>query len=130
MNCLFVMVGAFFGAMARYEIGLWFGEQPFPLATAAVNIIGCFFLGFLLTLVSLSRQDRQVWALTFGTGFLGAFTTFSTFALDVLLLNLPMALLYIGISLAVGIAFAGAGVWAARAVYSQLKKTRKFKEEI
>ena len=122
MNYLFVPVGAFFGAMARYEISLLFGEQSFPIATAAVNIIGCFFLGFLLTLVSLSRQDRQTWALTFGTGFLGAFTTFSTFALDVLQLNLPMALLYIGISLSVGIAFAGFGVWAGRAVYSRLRK--------
>ncbi|GGP07234.1 fluoride efflux transporter CrcB [Oceanobacillus neutriphilus] len=130
MKYLFVMVGAFFGAMARYEISLLFSEQPFPIATAAVNIIGCFFLGFLLTLVTLSRQDRQVWALTFGTGFLGAFTTFSTFALDVLILNLPMALLYIGISLIVGIVFAGAGVWTARAVYSRLRKTRNVKEEI
>jgi len=122
MNYLFVMAGAFFGAMARYGISLWFGELEFPMATMTVNIIGCFLLGFLLTLVSISRHDRQVWALTFGTGFLGAFTTFSTFALDVLLLALPGALLYIGASLAVGIIFAGAGVWTARVVYSRVRK--------
>lgn len=130
MNYLFVLVGAFFGAMARYEISLWLGEQSFPIATVTVNIIGCFLLGFLLTLVSLSIQDRQAWALTFGTGFLGAFTTFSTFALDVLFLNLFMALLYIGISLIVGVAFAGTGVWTAKAVSSRLRKNRKFKGEI
>ncbi|MFD1414330.1 fluoride efflux transporter FluC [Oceanobacillus jeddahense] len=122
MKYLFVMMGAFFGAMARYEISLWFGGQSFPIATVTVNSIGCFFLGFLLTLVSLSRHDRQVWALTFGTGFLGAFTTFSTFALDILLLNLPMALGYIGISIIVGITFAGLGVWTANAVYSYFRK--------
>ncbi|WP_152655381.1 CrcB family protein [Oceanobacillus sp. CFH 90083] len=123
MNYLLVMMGAFLGAMTRYEISLWFGGQLFPMDTVTVNVTGCFFLGFLLTLVSLSKRDRQVWALTFGTGFLGAFTTFSTFALDVLLLDLPMALLYIGISMALGIAFAGLGVWIAGAVYSRLRKT-------
>lgn len=122
MNYLFVMVGAFLGAIARYGISLWFGELTFPMATMTVNIIGCFLLGFLLTLVSLSRHDRQVWALTFGTGFLGAFTTFSAFALDVLLLTLPTALLYIGTSLIVGVIFAGAGVWAARVAYSRIRK--------
>ncbi|WP_080873018.1 fluoride efflux transporter FluC [Oceanobacillus timonensis] len=122
MNYLFVMVGAFFGAMARYEISRWFGDLTFPMATMTVNIIGCFLLSFLLTLVSHSRHDRQVWAWTFGTGFLGAFTTFSTFALDVMLLTLPMALLYIGTSLIVGIIFAGAGVWTAHFIYSQVRK--------
>lgn len=122
MNYLFVMIGAFLGAIARYGISLWFGDLTFPTATMTVNIIGCFLLGFLLTLVSLSRHDRQVWALTFGTGFLGAFTTFSAFALDALLLTLPMALLYIGISVVVGVIFAGAGVWTARVVYVRIVK--------
>ncbi|GIO24213.1 CrcB family protein [Oceanobacillus sp. J11TS1] len=125
MNYLFVMVGAFLGAMARYGTSLWFGEQEFPIATITVNIIGCFFLGFLLTLVSLSKRVRQVWALTFGTGFLGAFTTFSSFALDVLLLHLPVALLYVGMSLAAGIACAGLGVWTAKCFTIHMKKQKE-----
>ncbi|CEI81047.1 MULTISPECIES: fluoride efflux transporter FluC [Oceanobacillus] len=122
MNYLFVMIGAFWGAIARYGVSLWLGDMTFPMATITVNIIGCFLLGFLLTLVSLSRHDRRIWALTFGTGFLGAFTTFSAFALDALLLTLPMALLYIGISVVVGVIFAGAGVWTARVVYARIRK--------
>lgn len=124
MNYLFVMAGAFLGATARYGTTLWFGEQDFPMATVTVNIIGCFLLSALLTLVSLSDRDRQIWALTFGTGFLGAFTTFSSFAVDALLLNLPATLLYIGLSLVLGIAFSGLGVWTARYSYLKLKNQR------
>ena len=122
MNYLFVMIGAFLGAIARYGVSLWLGDMTFPMATMTVNIIGCFLLGFLLTLVSLSSHDRHVWALTFGTVFLGAFTTFSAFALDALLLTLPLALLYIGIIVMAGVIFAWAGVWTACVVYTRIRK--------
>ena len=78
---LVVGVGGFVGAIARYGIsGLVhrFYGGPFPLGTLAVNVLGCFVLGGLMTLV----EDRQLLAPTtrlfLTIGLLGSLTTFST----------------------------------------------------
>ena len=73
------------GALARYGVSLaalrWFGED-FPYGTLGVNLAGCFLLGVLAELTmedaGLAPQTRAI----LGTGFLGAFTTFSTFGMD------------------------------------------------
>jgi len=78
---LVVGLGGFVGAVARYGIsGLahrWY-SGPFPLGTLTVNVLGCFVLGGLMTLV----EDRQLLAPTtrifLTIGLLGSLTTFST----------------------------------------------------
>jgi len=73
------------GALARYGVTLaalrWLGED-FPYGTLCVNLAGCFLLGVLAELTmedaGLAPQTRAI----LGTGFLGAFTTFSTFGMD------------------------------------------------
>ena len=73
------------GALARYGVSLaalrWFGED-FPYGTLGVNLAGCFLLGVLAELTmedaGLAPQTRAI----LGTGFLGAFTTFSTFGVE------------------------------------------------
>ena len=81
---LWVGVGGFFGAVARYLVSGWaqrFMVGSFPLGTLVVNVAGCFALGVLMAWLDrglLSPAMRQLLAV----GFLGALTTFSTFGYE------------------------------------------------
>ena len=83
---LFVVgIGGFFGAIARYATSLavavvWPGRPP--IATFLVNVAGSFALGFLLAYHPGGAPVDARLRLLLGTGFLGAFTTFSTFEID------------------------------------------------
>ena len=87
MNVLFVMIGGFFGAISRFALGEWIHtSNGFPLGTLFINLIGCFFLGWFLTFVSQKKKIRPELTLLIGTGFVGSFTTFSTFSVETLTL--------------------------------------------
>ena len=83
---LLVVFGAL-GTLARYGVAVatqtWLprGAQGFPWATLTVNVIGSFVLGLVVFLALGGRVSQDV-RLAVGTGFCGAFTTFSTFALE------------------------------------------------
>jgi len=114
MNILFVMIGGFFGSISRYSLGEWihFGNG-FPFGTLYINLIGCFILGWFLTFASRSKRVKNEWSLLIGTGFIGSFTTFSTFSVETLQLFqkgfLWQALLYILASTILGILLAFVG---------------------
>jgi CrcB protein len=79
---LVVGAGGFLGAIARYGMGLlvaryWTAE--FPLATFLVNVTGSFVLGLFSTLAAERLALDPLWRLLVATGFVGAYTTFSTF---------------------------------------------------
>ena len=79
---LAVGAGGFLGALARYVVGLlvarfWSGD--FPLATFLINVSGSFVLGFFMALCAERAGLDQAWRLLIATGFVGAYTTFSTF---------------------------------------------------
>lgn len=78
-----VLVGGAIGSVLRYGISLALpAAHRLPLATLAVNLLGAFALGWVLTRwAGESPRARRIRAL-FGTGLLGAFTTYSTFALE------------------------------------------------
>ncbi|TCI53355.1 CrcB family protein [Exiguobacterium sp. SH1S21] len=82
MTVVTVMIGAFFGAMARFGIGqlvkVW-TTSVFPWATLFVNVTGSFWLGYLY-----AAPVPSVVGFGIGVGFLGSFTTFSTFKLEVM----------------------------------------------
>ena len=85
----FVALGGACGASLRFYISQlvlnWLGKG-FPFATLMVNIIGSFIMGLLYQLIEHEILDINVHRTLIGIGFLGAFTTFSTFSLDSLLL--------------------------------------------
>jgi CrcB protein len=81
---LVVGAGGFAGAIARYALGVWFDSfwrRPFPMATFAINISGCFVIGLFLSLALVRTPDPTL-RLLVATGFLGAYTTFSTFEFE------------------------------------------------
>ncbi|MCL4474104.1 MAG: fluoride efflux transporter CrcB [Actinobacteria bacterium] len=81
-NAIVIGVGGFFGAISRYGMALWIGERwgrIFPLGTLVINITGSFFIGLLMYLLAQRLLVNSLWRSLLVIGFLGAFTTFSTF---------------------------------------------------
>lgn len=82
---LLVMLGGGLGAVSRYGIGLlttriW--GTSFPWGTLIVNLAGCFLVGLLFALAERFRFLTPDIRLLLVTGYLGALTTFSTFAME------------------------------------------------
>lgn len=120
---LIVGVGGFFGAIARYLLGGWINDltrSAFPLGTFVINISGAFILGFFMTLTTerfaLNPNLRPLIAI----GFLGAYTTFSTFSYETVRLiedgSFGLALANAGVSLLVGVVAIYAGIFAGRSI--------------
>jgi CrcB protein len=82
MRVLFVGIGGFLGSVLRYGVAAaaqrWSGAAVFPIGTLAVNVIGCFAIGFLMDLAERSAFSAEARAFVF-VGVLGGFTTFSAF---------------------------------------------------
>lgn len=87
-NLIYVGIGGFFGANARYVLSLWVDDvlalrwAPFPYGTLLVNVIGSFGLALFGVWFSARAGMSPQLRLLIGAGFFGAFTTFSTFAND------------------------------------------------
>lgn len=84
---LLVLAGGVLGTPARYELGLALPTRPgsWPAGTFTANLLGAFLLGVLLEALTRRGADtgrRRLLRLTLGTGFLGAFTTYSTLAVE------------------------------------------------
>ena len=115
-----IAVGGMFGASARYGMTQLVTVSPdsFPWSTLWTNVTGSFALGVVLALV-LERFPPSRYARAFAaTGFLGAFTTYSTFAVETDLLvkdgHAGIAVAYVATSFVVGFAAVFAGMWVAR----------------
>lgn len=115
-----VALGGAFGALARYGVSLLFAGKltPFPFATFFINITGSFLIGFLLYLFTNKFEVSENLRLAILAGFLGAYTTFSTFEMEVFSLTrerqFMTALSYIFLSVLLGFIGVLSGVWLAK----------------
>lgn len=119
MRFVYVGLGGAAGALARYGLVLTVGTRSFPWATLGINLTGSFALGVVLT-VAADRGWSPETVAAVAIGFLGAYTTFSTFSWETFSLvdtdRVVAAALYVGASVTLGILAAWAGHLAAEAV--------------
>ncbi|WP_432277460.1 fluoride efflux transporter CrcB [Kitasatospora brasiliensis] len=117
-----VAAGGAIGAVARYAAGLGWrtGTTAFPWTTLLVNVVGCAVIGVFLVVLTEGRRAHPLVRPFFGTGVLGGFTTFSTYAVDIRRLleagRPGPAVGYLGLTL-LGALFA---VWAAAGLTRRL----------
>jgi len=80
-----ISLGGMLGALARYGLAVAFPDAPrgFPWAIFAVNASGCLLIGVLMVLVADVWSGRRLVRPLLGTGLLGGYTTFSTYAVDI-----------------------------------------------
>ncbi len=115
--------GGIAGALARYFLSVFVQRRTrtaFPYGTMAVNISGCFFMGFIIDIFISNPGFSPSLKLFFITGFAGAFTTFSTFGHETVSLlisrNFKAALLNILLTNFIGLAAVFAGAATAKAL--------------
>lgn len=121
INILAIALGGALGALSRYGLGLWVSSrwsQGFPLGTFIINITGAFLLGFLNTLFLDKLTISPLWRIGIGIGFLGAYTTFSTFGFETITLleggSILTAGLYTLLTVIIGFTGVALGVGLAR----------------
>jgi fluoride exporter len=84
-----ISIGAVLGANARYFLGGWLSDRfgtGFPLGTLVINVTGSFVIGLVLTLIGERFVVADWWRPLVAIGFLGSYTTFSTFSFETLAL--------------------------------------------
>jgi CrcB protein len=109
-----VGVGALLGANLRFLVGNWAAERwgaDFPYGTFIVNVSGAFAVGVILAFVGERLGLNPLWRLFFVTGFLGGYTTFSSYAWEALVLAENGAWLRAGVYVVGSNVVGFAGVW-------------------
>jgi len=112
MTVVLVAVAGAAGALSRYGLGHLVGPRTFPWTTLGINLVGSFLLGVLWR-AGLEHRWSDAVMTPLGLGFLGAFTTFSTFSFEVTVMlrdgRASTALVYVLVSLVAGVLVAAVG---------------------
>lgn len=117
-----VALGGAAGACARYGASLLWptAGDGFPWTTLVVNVIGCAVIGVFMVVISEVWAAHRLVRPFFGTGVLGGFTTFSTYAVDIQRLiddgRARSGLAYLGLTLLAALAAVWSAVWLTRRV--------------
>lgn len=85
MEILGVAIAGSLGAVSRYLVANWIGtkhDSSFPWGTFFINITGSFLLGFVATVSFFLFSTSEVYRTIISVGFIGAYTTFSTFSFE------------------------------------------------
>lgn len=114
MQFVAVAAGAVLGANLRFVIGIWAADHwpaDFPYGTFVVNLSGAFAIGVVLAFLSERLDVSPLWRLFFVTGFLGGYTTFSSYAWEALTLAEQGAWLRAGVYVLGSNLLGFVGVW-------------------
>lgn len=117
---LLVGLGGALGAVARWAMQELFAGRSavFPTATFLINVSGCFLIGAFASAAASHAGWSPGWRLLFPIGFVGAYTTFSTYQLEIFRLlergEWALGLLYFAASNLAGFAGIAAGLWAGK----------------
>jgi CrcB protein len=82
LGAISVAIGGALGSVARYLVGGWFASRfgaTFPYGTFVINVTGSFIIGLFLAFAQERVSLSPYWRLFFAVGFVGGYTTFSTF---------------------------------------------------
>lgn len=123
MTVIAVAVAGALGALARYGLGGWIANRStsaFPVETLAINVSGSFVLGFVFVLLTERFLPHPTLRTAVTVGFLGAYTTYSTFSFETFRLiedgALGLAVGNVLASVAAGLLAVFLGVVAGRAL--------------
>ena len=111
---LLVGAGGFLGAIARYWMGSFIGSRMgvrFPYGTVVINISGSFLIGLIVTLIAQRTHWNTNWSYLIPIGFIGAYTTFSTFELETLRSFQEGEIFYAFANVTVSVVFGFIAVW-------------------
>lgn len=116
-NLLFIALGGAIGSVLRYLTSVWtvklIGQNWFFSGTTAANVIGCFLIGIIATVLQEKGLMDNTIKLFLIVGFLGGFTTFSSFGLEgfeMATISLQKGLIYMGFQVITGIAAVWTGI--------------------
>jgi CrcB protein len=121
----YVMIGmgGCLGSILRYWLGNYIGSKMgtrFPYGTFVINITGSFLIGLVLALLTVRTQLGATWRYLIPIGFIGGYTTFSSFEYETLRTiqdgQVGVAFLYVALSVVVGFVAVWAGMIAGRAI--------------
>jgi CrcB protein len=120
---LFIAVGGSLGAIARYWVGSTVADRmgtKFPYGTFVINITACLIIGFSLVFLGQRSGLSAAWRFLIPVGFVGAYSTFSTFEWETFSSLQTgaffLAALYVALSFFLGLLAVWCGVLLARAV--------------
>ncbi len=123
MKYVMLAIGGSAGAIARYAVGSYIGNRMgtrFPYGTFVINISGSFVIGLVMTVLTERTHLSRNWLFLVPIGFIGAYTTFSTFELETMRLiqdgQALSALFNVVLSVIVGFVMVWLGMVAGRAL--------------
>ena len=118
-----VGIGGFLGSVLRFWLGSFIGGRlgaRFPYGTFVINVTGSFLVGVIVTVLATRAHWSPNWGYLIPIGFIGGYTTFSTFEFETLRLaqngQMLMAVLNVTLSVVVGFVGVWAGAVAGRAI--------------
>jgi fluoride exporter len=119
-----ISLGGGAGSMLRYQLSRWVPPTAdgFPTATLIINLTGAFALGLLVVAVTEVWRPHPLLRPALGTGVLGGYTTFSTFAVEVRGLSVGVATAYVVASVAGGLLLAATGMVVVRSLEPHLQR--------
>lgn len=123
LKYVMVGIGGCLGSILRFWLGSYIGDKMgarFPYATFTINVTGSFLIGFVFALLTAKTQWSPSWRYLIPIGFIGGYTTFSSFEFETLRTiqdgQWGVGLLYVGLSVCLGFIAVWGGLIAGRVI--------------